>query len=61
MSPRHNTSSYSEHSPWTEAFQTNPVHQVGDYDSVSPYADETLEPTWHALSTIYGSIDEDTL
>lgn len=55
MSP-HNKDQQSyqaaEHSPWTEAFQTNPMHQMGSYDT-QPVPDDAQAPTWHALEAIY--------
>ena len=42
----------AEFSPWTEAFQTSPLHQAGNYDT-QPAQDDAQAPTWHALSAIY--------
>ena len=57
MSTRHNQ--HADPSPWTDSFRSNPYHQAGDYDHPVPYADETQEPTWHALATVYET-PEDT-
>lgn len=41
------------HSPWTDAFQTNPVHREGNYDNDCPEHSEAQSPTWYALSAMY--------
>lgn len=58
MQPRHTNLRQSDHSPWTNAFRSSPYHQAGDYDHSVPYADETQEPTWHALATIFGTPED---
>ena len=53
MSPKYqHQSQMTEQSPWTEAFQQSPLHQAGSYDE-QPAHDDSLEPTWRALSAIY--------
>ena len=46
-------------SPWTECFQTNPVHREGYYDNESPEKDEATSPTWQALSAIYDATERE--
>ena len=48
------------YSPWTDAYQTNPVHlngtysnQHGNHPSAKIHEDESLSPTHEALSNIY--------
>ena len=40
-------------SPWTEAFQTNPLHREGSYDRPRFTTNDAQAPTQQALSAIY--------
>ncbi|GIK64015.1 MAG: hypothetical protein BroJett018_18090 [Chloroflexota bacterium] len=63
MSPKQTTTSQSfpqsqTYSPWTDAYQTNPMHLNGTYSNqngskVTPREDESQSPTHEALSRIY--------
>lgn len=57
MSPKNQQPQQSqqsaEHSPWTECFQSNPLHRHGNYDTQSPEHNDAILPTRQALSAIY--------
>lgn len=47
-------------SPWTECFQTNPLHRDGHYDhNENPEQDESTSPTWQALNAIYDTTERE--
>ncbi len=43
--------SYTATSPWTDCFQTNPIHTEGHYEDHDH--NDTQEPTQQALAYIY--------
>jgi hypothetical protein len=55
MSPNSSTQATSAEtaSPWTDCYQSNPVHSNGDYATSDPRQDESQSPTWEALTNIY--------
>ncbi len=67
MSPKQATIGQSfpqsqTYSPWTDAYQTNPMHLNGTYanpngSKTTPREDESQTPTHEALSHIY-DLDE---
>ncbi|MBZ0320547.1 MAG: hypothetical protein K8L91_29305 [Anaerolineae bacterium] len=67
MSPKQTNTSQNfpqsqTYSPWTDAYQTNPMHLNGTYSNqngskTTPRDDESQTPTHEALSHIY-DLDE---
>ncbi len=68
MSPKQTNTNQSfpqsqTYSPWTDAYQTNPLHLNGTYSNqdnhhtTTPHEDESQSPTHEALSNIY-DVDE---
>ena len=55
MSPQLNQDSSQETttSPWTESFQTNPIHVTGSYSVEYTHDSDAQAPTTEALTNIY--------
>ena len=41
------------HSPWTDAFQSSPMHQSGSYHERAHEQDEQQAPSHNAIGMIY--------